>query len=155
MESAMTRFKHCAILIVATLAGTAAAPAAEDPTQSQIRAALLQWAADFNAGSAEKVCALFAPDLRATVRGRAERGYEEQCELLKRSLGDRTKRYSYALDIQEILVWGDVAVVRLVWTLTVQPEGAPAQTSVEPGMDIFRREGDGRWRIMRYMAYEQ
>ena len=74
--------------------------------------------------------------------------------MLKRSLGDRIKRYSYALDIKEILVWGDVAVVRLTWTLTVQPAGEPAETSVEPGMDIFRREGDGRWRIMRYMAYE-
>jgi steroid delta-isomerase len=132
-----------------------AAAAAADPAQSQIRAALTQWTADFNAARADKVCALFAPDLRATVRGRAERGFAEQCELLKRSLGDRTKRYSYALDIGEILVWGDVAVVRLTWTLTVQSEGASAETSVEPGMDIFRREGDGRWRIMRYMAYEQ
>jgi steroid delta-isomerase len=146
-------------LIVATLAGTASggmpAAAADDAAQSQIRAALTQWTADFNAARADTVCALFAADLRATVRGRAERGFDEQCELLKRSLGDRTKRYSYALDIKEILVWGDVAVVRLTWTLMVQPQGAPAETSVEPGMDIFRRDGDGRWRIMRYMAYEQ
>jgi steroid delta-isomerase len=28
-------------------------------------------------------------------------------------------------------------------------------TSVEPGLDVFRREGDGRWRIVRYVAYEQ
>jgi steroid delta-isomerase len=131
------------------------AAAADDAAQTQIRGALTQWTADFNAARADKVCALFAPDLRATVRGRAERGYGEQCELLKRSLGDRTKRYSYALDITEVLVWGDVAVVRLTWTLTVQPEGAQAETSVEPGMDIFRRDGDGRWRIMRYMAFEQ
>ncbi|MCX5479048.1 hypothetical protein OSH08_08530 [Kaistia geumhonensis] len=25
---------------------------------------------------------------------------------------------------------------------------------VEPGIDIFRKEADGRWRIIRYMAYE-
>ena len=26
---------------------------------------------------------------------------------------------------------------------------------IEPGMDIFRRQPDGSWKIMRYMAYSQ
>ena len=33
-------------------------------------------------------------------------------DILKRSLSDKTRRYSYALAIKEILVWNDVAVVR-------------------------------------------
>jgi steroid delta-isomerase len=24
----------------------------------------------------------------------------------------------------------------------------------EPGLDVFRRQPDGKWRIARYMAYE-
>jgi steroid delta-isomerase len=52
-------------------------------------------------------------------------------------------------------VWGDTAVVRLDWTLTVRPrDGGGESVSLEPGLDVFRREGDGRWRIVRYMAYE-
>jgi steroid delta-isomerase len=52
-------------------------------------------------------------------------------------------------------VWGDVAVVRLIWTLTIRPKGGAEITAIEPGLDVFRRERDGRWRIIRYMAYEQ
>ena len=37
--------------------------------------------------------------------------------LLHRSLNDRTKKFTYFLDIKEIIVAGDLAIVRLVWTL--------------------------------------
>ena len=46
---------------------------------------------------------------------------------------------------------GDLAVVRLDWTLEVSP---PGQKEVETGMDIFRKENGGAWRVIRYMAYE-
>ena len=46
-------------------------------------------------------------------------------------------------------------LVRLTWTSTVTggPEGDVK--SVEPGMDIFRRQPDGSWKIMRYLAYSE
>ena len=94
--------------------------------------------------------------MRADFRGQPERGYEAQCELLRHSLADKARAFSYALTIREILVWGDVAVVRLTWRLTVRElAGGGEATSVEPGLDVFRRERDGRWRIIRYIAYEQ
>ena len=75
----MSRFNcFIALMLAMLLTGAGAcvsATAADDPAQSQIRAALTQWTADFNAARGDKVCALFAPDLRATVRGRAERGF--------------------------------------------------------------------------------
>jgi steroid delta-isomerase len=130
--------------------------AADEAARAQIAAALTQWTVDFNAGRADRVCDLFAPDLRANVRGAPERGHAAQCDLLQRSLADRTRSYSYAFAIKEILVWGDVAVVRLTWTLTVRPrDSGRATTSIEPGLDVFRRQADGRWRIIRYMAYEE
>ena len=135
-----------------------AAPAAaqgDSPAQAAIRAALTQWMADFNAGRADKVCALFAPDLIAVYRGQPDRGYDALCDLLKRSLNDRSKTYTYDLAIKEILVEGDLAVVRLTWTLTVKAKEPPSEvTSSEPGMDIFRRQADGGWKIFRYIAYE-
>jgi ketosteroid isomerase-like protein len=70
-------------------------------------------------------------------------------------LGDETRSYRYALDITEILVFGDVAVVRLVWTLTIKEKDGREMKSVEPGMDLFRRQADGSWKIVRYMAYEE
>jgi len=88
-------------------------------------------------------------------RGQPERDYNSLCDLLKRSLSDRTKTYRYALAIKEILVAGDLAVVRLTWTLTVQRKDVVGEiVADEPGMDIFRRQPDGSWKISRYIAYE-
>ena len=138
----------------AALVSTAAAQN-DSPAQAAIRTALTQWMADFNAGDAEAACRLFAPDLIAQMRGQPERGYTELCDLLKRSLSDRTKTYRYSLTIKEILVAGDLAVVRLTWTLKVKPkDGTGESSSDEPGMDIFRRQPDGSWKISRYIAYE-
>jgi ketosteroid isomerase-like protein len=53
------------------------------------------------------------------------------------------------------MVSGDLAVVRLTWTLKVRNEGASGDvTSEEVGLDVFRRQPDGRWKIIRYTAFE-
>jgi len=123
--------------------------------ETAIRDALTEWTRAFNAGDTAEVCGLFARDLRYDYRGYPERGFDDICALLQRSLRDRTRQYSYSLEIKEILVSGDLAVVRLVWTLAVKPAGAATGTiSQEPGMDIFRRQPDGSWKIVRYIAYE-
>jgi uncharacterized protein (TIGR02246 family) len=139
-----------ALTLFAPPVGAAAAQRAED----EIRTALVRWTQDFNAGKADAVCSLFSPQLRYDFRGYPERGYQDICARLQRSLADSGKHYAYALDIREILVSGDIAVVRLVWTLTVTLGNGQAVTSVEPGMDVFRREPDGSWKIIRYLAYE-
>jgi steroid delta-isomerase len=48
-----------------------------------------------------------------------------------------------------------MAIVRLVWTSTLSQAGSTQVTETkEPGLDVFRRQPDGAWRISRYMAYE-
>ena len=73
---------------------------------------------------------------------------------MQRSLGDKSKTYSYDLDLREIIVSGDIAVARLVWKLTVTLPNGQQVVSVEPGMDVFLKEPDGAWKIIRYIAYE-
>ncbi len=115
----------------------------------------MHWTADFNARKSAAICDLFALDLRYDYRGQPERGYQDVCDLLQRSLSDPTRRYSYYPEIKEIIVSGDLAVVRLSWTLTVTGAGhTEATISKEPGLDIFRRDANGRWKIIRYLAYE-
>jgi steroid delta-isomerase len=146
-----------ALVAVALLAGVTPALAAaqtDQATENAIRDALTQWTADFNARRADKVCDLFAPDLVAQFRGQPETGHAALCDQLKRSLTDPGKSFNYSLAIKEILVSGDVAVVRLVWTLKVERPGATAVTTDETGMDVFRRQPDGRWKIVRFIAYD-
>jgi uncharacterized protein (TIGR02246 family) len=130
-------------------------PVLADDAAAEIKGALTQWMEDFNAGKTDRVCDLFAADVRADFRGYPARDHQAVCELLTKSLTDSTRVFRYALDIREVLIFGDVAVVRLVWTLTIKEGDGPEIKSVEPGMDIFRRQADGSWKIVRYMAYEE
>jgi ketosteroid isomerase-like protein len=150
--------ENCPGLVVAfvliILLGPATAQSSNS-AETAIREALMKWTSHFNAGDRGEICSLFAPDLRYDYRGHPERGFEDVCGLLQRSLSDRTRTYSYSLQIKEIIVSGDLAVVRLVWTLKVIPIGSTNETiSDEPGMDIFRKQPDGSWKIARYIAYE-
>jgi uncharacterized protein (TIGR02246 family) len=143
-----------AAVVLAVLFGQASAqPATSEETA--IRDALATWARQFNAGDVDVVCDLFAPDLRYDYRGFPERGFDEICGLLRRSLNDRSRKYSYSLQIKEVIVAGDLAVARLVWRLEIVLAGAAAaNVSEEPGIDIFRKQPDGSWKIIRYIAYE-
>jgi ketosteroid isomerase-like protein len=130
---------------------------AEPPlAETEIRAALEQWTSDFNAGHADKVCSLFAGDLVADVRGAAERDFGVQCRLLRKALADPDRTYTYAFSLKEVLVGRDMAVARLTWTTTTRVKATDvATTTQDEGLDVFGRGTDGKWVILRYMAYER
>ena len=134
----------------------ASAPGASVEAEAAVRSALAEWNASFNAGNIDRICDLFGPDLRYDYIGIPERSYDDMCSQLRRVLADRTRSLAYALDIKEVIVSGDIAIVRLVWTLSGRPsDGSPAVTSRETGMDVFRKQADGTWRITRFIAYEE
>ncbi|MCP4617539.1 MAG: hypothetical protein GY844_14030 [Bradyrhizobium sp.] len=145
------------LVAVALLIGLAAPAAAETASgDAEVRAALKQWMADFNAGRADKVCDIFAPALRADVDGFPERTFDIQCKLLQTVLADPEHSLSYALNIKEILAEGDMAAVRLLWTLTSKKKGSDeTKVTEEQGLDIFGRSSDGHWQIIRFMSFER
>lgn len=122
--------------------------------EAAIRARLLGWAVAFNAGDAEAVCDLFAEDLVSVVAGAPDAGKAAVCARLARIFVQDETTMRYAADIDEIFVWGDHAAVRLDWALTIEA-GGETITSVERGLDLFRRDPDGVWRIMRFMAFTE
>jgi ketosteroid isomerase-like protein len=146
------------LLAGAVLAGLVIRPATAQPASAEadIRGVLTRWTADFNAGHADKVCDIFAPSLRADNKGATERDFDAQCGLLRTVLGDSERSFSYALDLKEIVAEGDMAAVRLVWTLTTRVKATGAvSTTEEQGLDVFGKGSDGSWRILRFMTYER
>ena len=144
-----------ATVVLVTLALVATAPAHADPAadEAAIRQRLQRWTADFNAKSLAGVCDLFAPDLLYSIPEVVNGTHETMCTSLTKVLGRSDIQLHYAMpDIHEIIVSGDLAVVRLTWTLTTQMAGA-RDTTTEEGMDIFRRQSDGRWSIARFVAF--
>jgi uncharacterized protein (TIGR02246 family) len=141
-----------AVLLVSAVTASAQSG---DEARAAVRAALLQWSADFNARDTQHVCDLFSPDLRYNYQGLPERGYDEICTTLHRSLSDKSKGYHYSSDIRDVIVSGNLAVVRVIWTLTIAPATSSGKDSVvmEPSLDVFRKQADGSWRIVRFVAY--
>jgi steroid delta-isomerase len=73
--------------------------------------------------------------------------------MLRAAVRDPYVAYRYSVEINEIVVYGETAVVRLVWVLEIEKAGSPKQTMEEPAVDIFHRQVDGSWKISRYLAY--
>jgi uncharacterized protein (TIGR02246 family) len=120
--------------------------------KAAIAARIEGFAKAFNARDATGACAIFAPDLLSTVRGRADEGHDAVCKRIAAALADQGTEIRYAPDIHEIIVSGDLAVVRLVWNVSVRRGPTPA-VSREPGIDVFRRQPDGSWAISRFQAF--
>jgi steroid delta-isomerase len=146
------RFALTAIVIAALPCASSAKTVAEDPA-AIIRAALGQWRDDFNARRAEHICNLFAPELRYDFQGLPEQTYPLLCERLHRALANTTRSIHYGLTIKEIIVSGRLAVVRLTWISTVTDADGKQVTHDETGLDVFGRQPDGSWKIVRYIAY--
>ena len=121
--------------------------------ENEIRSALEKWRTAFNDRDERQVCDIFAPDLVANYQGAPERDYASLCQLLQTAVQDPETTYHYSLKVNEILVYDEAAVVRLVWTLEIEKARAPKETVEETAVDIFRYQADGGWKISRYLAY--
>jgi len=151
----MFRRSLTAIVTIALTVAAMMAPASADPAadEAAIRQRFQRWTADFNARDAAGVCDLFAPDLVYSIPEVVQGTRQTLCANLATMLArsDITLHYDNP-DIHDIIVMGDVAVVRLTWTLTNEVNGVKDRTT-EEGMDIFRRQPDGRWSIARFVAF--
>jgi uncharacterized protein (TIGR02246 family) len=150
MKNALVRLAAFAIVLLVS-----SVPArAVDEGATAVRAELDAWTLAYNARQADKICGIFSEDLRYKFGEIQDRGYNDVCTALHRLLADKTHRSRYTLDLREILVYGDIAVVRLIWALDESKAGSNVTVrTLEPGMDIFQRQKDGSWKIIRYLAY--
>jgi steroid delta-isomerase len=147
-------FKISGVAILAAFFCLAPAWArADNEAEATIRGALEQWRQDFNARKSDAICDLFAKDLLYDFQGLTEQNYALLCERLHKALAGQTPNITYGLRIKEVIVSGDLAIVRLTWISTVTMADGTSETTDEEGLDAFARQPDGRWRIIRYIAY--
>jgi uncharacterized protein (TIGR02246 family) len=149
-------FSRSLIIILCLLIAKAMATSARADTDSDkaaIAKRLQSWTAAFNAHDTAGICDLFAPDLIATVPGDLEGSQNALCERLAALRAKPGLQLHYDNpDIREIIVSEDIAVVRLFWTLTTQ-NGAVKDVTTEAGIDIFKRQPDGKWSIIRFLSF--
>jgi ketosteroid isomerase-like protein len=142
-----------AALIASALISIGDGRARAEDAATDIHGALERWRLDFNARRSANICGLFADDLRYDFRGLPEQNYSLLCDRLHLALSDTTRSFHYDLRIKEIVISGSLAIVRLTWISTLTTNGN-SDTHEEPGLDVFQKQADGRWQIIRYIAYE-
>src|SRR6185437_16922979 len=129
-------FGRCFMVLVslAFIASATAAHADSAADEEAIVKRLQRWTADFNAKKPAGVCDLFAPDLIYSIPEVVRGTHETMCTNLTKILARSDIQLHYNNpDVHEIIVLGDVAIVRLTWTLTTQVNGA-RDTTTEEGM---------------------
>jgi ketosteroid isomerase-like protein len=149
----LSRVGSIACLAILAMSWGARSQTADDVAKRDIVSALEHWRLDFNARESKIICDLFATELLYDFQGLPEQNYEQLCARLRGALADRSRTFHYDLMLKEVLLAGDLAIVRLTWISTLTTSDGESEAQEEPGLDVFRRQSDGSWKIIRYIAY--
>ena len=145
-----------ASLIVATSCvrpSTRASASRDDAAVATIRATIERGARGFMSGQPDTILSHYARDIVLSYPGIPDQDYAT-LEKVYGELRSRPAdvRVTTAPTFDEVLVSGDLAVVRVRWTTTIT-RGDQTTTRRLKDMQIWRRESDGRWMFIRGMHY--
>jgi len=125
------------------LAGCAAMRPAPRDDETRIRARLAQWVEQFNSGDYAGAATIWAPDLIGVIPGRPDDSFDREMAGAQKAQRSQAR---FALTVDEVLVDGDLAVVRDTWKQT----GAGKDVTFR-SFEVWRRQPDGQWKIARWI----
>lgn len=157
LKAPMKHFKLYILWIFLIAAATSAFTAnnQENLIRSEILQRLYRWPYDFNNKNLSGVCSLFASDVIATYPDVKDRNYIEMCNHFAKIFSDASKEFHYEQpQIEQVLISQDLVVVRLTWTLSILDKNTANVTHIqERGLDVFKKQSDGTWKIAISYAY--
>ena len=127
------------------------AAAGQSDDEKEIRALADRWTAAYVAGDKAGVLDVYTSDAWIMPNERPHlQGHDAIGARLDALIGG--PKFQIDIDIQEIRIVGDFAWAVAHYVITVLDEaGAAAEEEFGTGVTIYRRDGDGRWRILRDM----
>ena len=132
------------LLLALAVVACAHAPARRpQEDEAQIRARLAQWTAQFNSGDFLAAATIWAPDLIGVIPGGPDDSFEREQAGARKATPGPTK---FALTVDEVLVDGDLALVRDTWRQS--GAGKPVRFR---SFEVWRRQADGQWKIARWI----
>ena len=135
------------VLVLAASFAAAAESNLPSP-EAQIRASLAGWVKAFNAGDLKGAAAVWAPDLEGWSPDGPDDTYALEQGYAAKATG-QPPAVVYALEIVEVMVSGDMAVVRDKWTESLRANPAKARTF--RSFEVWRRQPDSSWKIARWI----
>lgn len=145
--------RKCLAVTLVLLSATALRAAAtrssdQAEAEAKIRSSLAEWVQAFNSGDLKTAATIWAPDLVGWAPEGADDTYTREQEFAARVSGQSLST-TYALKIDEVIVSGDLAVVRDRWTETSRTD--PAKARIFRSFEVWRRQPDGSWKIARWI----
>jgi ketosteroid isomerase-like protein len=154
-----TALRLCILpVLLGTLAGmlhgqqakiTNAQSAASD--EARIRKRLAQWVEQTRAGDRVAAAEIWAPDLVGWYPGQPDDSYAREQESARRPQPTGAPRSIPAVTLVEVVVSGDLAVLRDIWDMS-QVAGTDTTRQSLRSYEVWRRQPDGAWRIARWIS---
>jgi ketosteroid isomerase-like protein/dienelactone hydrolase len=119
-------------------------------SEREIRRALAEWVDAANAGDRRRANRIWANDLIGWYPGQPDDTYGREIEAEQRQPSGRPST-TISLNIDEVIVSGDLAIVRDTWTYSRQPP-RPDLPDVIRSFEVWRRQADGAWKIARWIS---
>lgn len=113
-----------------------------------------EWTAAFNKKDLPASCDLFSKSVIADYQGYPEKNYSSICHGFEKIFLDKNRTYQYRYKINHIYHSGDLAAVRITWYLTLYENHKQLPMIQDEGIDILKKENDGKWRIVNYLAFK-
>jgi ketosteroid isomerase-like protein len=136
--------KH--LLLIALLAACAQSQRTNPrDDEAAIRARLAQWVQQYNAGDYAAAATIWAPGLVGTPGGGSpDITYDREQANAKRASGTPSEQFE--LQIDEVIVVADLAVVRDTWHAI-----GPNTKATFRSQEVWERQTDGQWKISRWI----
>ena len=116
-----------------------------------IRGALADWVEAANAGDWKRAARVWAPDLVGWYPGQPDDTYAKEMDNASRPRAGRPRTH-YDVKVVEVIVSGDLAVVRDIWRFTTPADTANTKASVVRSYEVWKRQKDGEWKIARWIS---
>lgn len=144
-------FNYVIVLTIALLFTTAYAKESDYHTFDKI---FSDWTTAFNNKQLETSCALFAKNVVADYRGTPQKNYDTICNGFKKIFADKNKQYHYRYKLHYVYSDEKIAAARITWYLQITENGKTLPETQDEGLDVFRKDFDGKWVIENYLGYE-
>jgi ketosteroid isomerase-like protein len=136
--------KHLLLLALLTACAHAPRTSVKDD-EAAIRARLAKWVEQYNAGDYAGAATIWAPGMVGVSGGGApDDTFAQEMANAKKASGVPDAKYE--LQVDEVIVAVDIAVVRDTWR-AIGPNTKATFRSVE----VWERQPDGQWKISRWI----
>jgi uncharacterized protein (TIGR02246 family) len=136
------------MLAVAKILAVGEPAASEKQIEAGVRAEFARWTEAYKRHDLQETMMIFDPQVRFAFQGGPDVGYAE----LERSYAAEFKTDTTAEwvgSIDEVQASGDLAAEFSTWKLIEHRDGKEVELAQNRGMDLFRLNARGEWRIIR------